>query len=710
MYSTEQQSELDAITRKLLSDKNAALSFVPAELADELRSILKFHEWRYYIMNDPIIGDTEYDVLYKMLEKIEAEHPDLIIADSPTQRVSHDLSKEMPVVQHLTPMLSLANSYDLNDLIEFDRQVRKLCGLEAEEIIEYCVEPKFDGGSIALLFENDQLVRAATRGDGNSGEDITNNIKALDSVPSKVAFSSQSIYKAELRGEALIRKDYFKTINEQRQDDGLNLFANPRNAATGGLRMKNPQETADRKIEAFIYQIGYAVDKNDNNLLGEIPTHDQSIALLGKLGFMVPTVERKVCQGIHEVEEFCQLWQSQRDEYPYEIDGMVIKLNDRKLQDLCGFTSHHPRWAIAFKFQAKQASSKLVNVEFQIGKMGAITPVAKVEPVQLAGVTVSSISLHNEEFIQSRDIRIGDTVLLERAGDVIPYIVKTLPELRKGTEILIKFPENCPSCNTPLQRAEGEAAWRCPNDYCNEKIIQRLIFHVSKDAMDIDGMGESIIRKFHELGWIRNMADIYKLDYDKIEKLEGFGKKSADKLQAAVERAKKNPIFKFLHGLSIHHLGKKASKLLAAHIDNVMDLQEWTLEQYLDIKDIGPVVAENVSAYFSKPENISILLEIESLGVNFMSTNEDKPTKIATDSLLNGKTMLFTGTLSKMGRKEAEVLAEKSGAKILSAVSNNLDILVVGENAGSKLEKARKIGTVQILTEDQFLEILNNKV
>ena len=710
MYTSDQQNALNSLSKHFLSNENYGNSLIPAELADELRTLIKFHEWRYYILNDPLISDAEYDILYKKLELIEKQHPDLIIPDSPTQRISMDLTKDLPVVSHLTPMLSLANSYDLADLVEFDTQVRKLAGLTVDETIEYCVEPKFDGGSIALVYENDLLVRAATRGDGQVGEDITNNIKMLKSVPNKASFSAYNIQKVELRGEALIRKDLFQQINAQREDEGLNLFANPRNAATGGLRTKDPQETAERKIEAFIYQLGYAVDNLGTNQIMQIPTHDQSIELLGKLGFKIPEKERKVCEGIHEVETYCQMWQSKRDSFAYEIDGMVIKVNQRSIQELCGFTSHHPRWAIAFKFQAKQATSRLVNVEFQIGKIGAITPVAKVEPVQLAGVTVSSISLHNEEFIQSRDIRIGDMVLLERAGDVIPYIVKSLPDIRTGAEKPIVFPAKCPSCSTSLIKLPGEAAWRCPNEKCGEKILQKLIFHVSKDAMDIDGMGESNIRKFYELGWIQDMADIYNLDYDKISKLEGFGKKSADNLKKAIDKAKKNPIHRFLHSLSIHHLGKRASKILAERIENIMDLTNWTIEQYLAIKDIGPVVAENTRSFFSNSENIELLARIEKLGVNFMSTEEDKPTNIVTDSLLSGKSILFTGTLSKMGRKEAETLAEKAGAKNLSAVSSNLNILVVGENAGSKLEKAKKLGTVEILTEDQFIELLNNKV
>jgi DNA ligase (NAD+) len=385
-------------------------------------------------------------------------------------------------------------------------------------------------------------------------------------------------------------------------------------------------------------------------------------------------------------------------------------VNSLELQEKCGFTAHHPRWAIAFKFKAKQATSKLVAVEYQVGKIGSITPVAKIEPVYLAGVTVSSISLHNEEFIRSKDLRLGDTVLVERAGDVIPYIVKSFAELRKGDEQVINFPEFCPSNTTnqpvPLVKEEGEAAWRCPNCVCGAQELQKMIFHVSKDAMDIDGFGKSYVERFYELGWIKDISDIYNLDYEKIASLEGFGKRSAENIKAAIEKAKNNPIQKLLHSLTIHHLGKKASKLIAEQIQHVMDLQSWTVDRYLEIKDIGPVVAENVSAWFRDETNIAMLEKMESFGVNLTQTDEDKPLQVAEDAVFSGKTILFTGTLLQMGRKEAEEKAAKAGARNISAVSSNLNILVVGEKAGSKLKKAQELGTVQILTEDEFLELV----
>ena len=714
MYRQDEQKVLYELSKSYLEGGDSAVhqQTVTQQLQD-LRRLVVYHEWRYYIGNDPVVSDFEYDQLYKQLEKLEELHPDLVTPDSPTQRVSADLTEEFVSVEHLTPMLSLANSYDANDLNDWDAQLKRLLNIPADAPIEYGVEPKFDGGSIALVYENDLLVRAATRGNGTIGEEMTSNARVIRSIPLRANFSEYGIYRVELRGEALIRKDIFEQVNAERGKEGLSLFANPRNAATGGLRMKDPKEVAKRGLEAFIYTLGYAVDQDGNNVLDRFKTHMESLELLEKLGFKVPSEERKRCANIAEVIDFCELWQKQRDQYPYEIDGMVAKVNSRVLQERSGFTAHHPRWAIAFKFQAKQATSKLQTVEYQVGKIGSITPVAKIEPVQLAGVTVSSISLHNEDFINSKDLRIGDTVLVERAGDVIPYIVKSMPELRDGTEQSIVFPAFCPinTTATPVEliREEGESAWRCPDCVCGAQDLQRIIFHVSKDAMDIEGMGKSIIDRFFELGWLRNIADVYRLDYSQIAQLEGFGEKSATNLQASIEKAKKNPISRLLHSLSIHHLGKKVSKLLAAEIGQVMELKNWTLEDFTKIKDVGPVVAENVIRFFQNERNVALLEDMESLGVNFQQTEEDRPKSVDTEAPLFGKTILFTGTLQVMGRKEAQEKAEAAGAKILGAVSSNLNILVVGEDAGSKLKKAQALGTVQILTEEEFMTLVDNK-
>jgi len=679
---------------------------------DALRSlieVLTFHEYRYYVDNAPLISDLEYDLLYKSLEAIEKKFPEAISPDSPTQRVGSDLTEEFPSVPHLTPMLSLDNSYNEEDLRDFDKQVRKLTGKGAEEQISYAVEPKFDGGTIVLVYENDRLIRGATRGNGVQGEEITNNTRAIRSIPVFAGFSSKGIHKVELRGEAIIRKSSFLTINEKRQMEGKPLFANPRNAATGGLRVKDHKEIAARGLEAFVYQISSAQDVNGQDLSDQFNGQDDMIAYLGTLGFKVPGTERKLCNNIAEVAAFCRSWEEKRDAYDYEIDGMVVKVNDLKLQELCGSTSHHPRWAIAYKFKAKQAISKLIHIDYQVGKTGAITPVAKIDPVPLAGVTVSSVSLHNEDFILSKDIRIGDMVLVERAGDVIPYIVKSLVERRNGTESPIEFPKQCPSCTNRLVRSEGEAAWRCDNVACPEQVLQKMIHHVSKDGMDIDGLGKSQIEKFVALGWIKDIADIYKLEYDSIAQLEGFGIKSAENLKKSIDQAKGNPLHKLLQSLSIHHLGKKASKIIAGKVHHLMELRDWNLEDYTSINEIGPVLGNNMIDFFNNLEHIALLEKLESLGVNFSQTEEDQAPTSSGEGPLVGKTILFTGTLTTMSRTEAQKLAANAGAKNISAVSANLDILVAGEKAGSKLKKASALGSVNILTESEFLEILSVK-
>lgn len=675
---------------------------------DGLVELLQVHERKYYIDNSPLITDLHFDQLFKKLQSLEADYPQLKRPDSPTLRVSSDLNPDFPTVPHIVSMLSLANSYNGDDLRDYDKRVKKLCTIEEELKLDYFVEPKYDGGSIALVYENDLLIRAATRGNGVEGEDITTNARALSTVPLSAAFSSLGIHQAELRGEAVIAKSSFKKKNEQRGQQGLNLFANPRNAATGGLRMKDPNETRERGLEVFIFQLASAKDANGKDILTSLGTHSNSIKKLRELGFKVSLEKDQMCKGIQSALKSCQSWETNREKFLYEIDGAVVKIDDFKLQDTCGSTQHHPRWAIAFKFKAKQAHTELLDVEYQVGKTGAITPVAKVEPVQLAGVTVSSISLHNEEFISQKNLMLGDTLVIERAGDVIPYVVKSLKDLRPESATKIPFPKTCPSCATTLHKSEDEAAWRCPNYNCTAQVLQRMIFHVSKNAMNIDGFGKSYVETFHEKGWLNDLADIYNLDYKAIATLEGFGEKSSTKLKIAINTAKSNPIHRLLHSLSIHHLGKKASKLIAQEINHVLDLAAWDEEKFINIKDIGPVVAQNVAAFFSQVENIALLKKMEEYGVNLNQTEADKPKQLNANGPLFGKTILFTGSLQTMSRKVAQARAEEAGAKNISAVSSNLNILVVGEKAGSKLKKAMALGTVEILTEEAFNEIVTN--
>ena len=705
MYTPKQEKLFYNTSKKWLSSSAKVIEI------SELKDVLRYHEWKYYVRNSPTLADYEYDQLYKQLEAIEAANPNLITQDSPTQRVADDLSGNLDPVAHVVPMLSLANSYNAEDLASFDKSIKRYLNIPEEKNIEYSVEPKFDGGSIAVLYENDFLIRAATRGNGTMGEEMTANARTMPSIPLRAPLAELGIYKAEMRGEALIRKDNFAKINAQRETDGHALFANPRNAATGGLRTKDPNETRNRELEAFIFQLAYAVDKNGNDKLQELNTHYESIVLMGQLGFKIPQNEMKTCVNIKEVADYCATWEDKREKYEYEVDGLVVKVNDLKLQERSGSTQHHPRWAIAYKFKAKQATSILTDIEYQVGKIGSITPVAKIEPVQLAGVTVSSVSLHNEDFIKTKDLRIGDTILVERAGDVIPYIVKSMEELRDGSQVPVEYPTVCPinpDTDNPvtLVKEEGESAWRCLKCACGQQDLQRMIFHVSKNAMDIDGFGKSYVENFHSHGWLKDISDVYNLDYNAIKTLEGFGSKSAEKLLSAVNKAKGNPIHRLLHSLSIHHLGKKASKLIAAEINHVFDLQYWNKEKFTSIKDIGPVVADNVIAYFSDPDHIAMLHRIEEHGVNMKQTKEDRPLVVSEDAPLSGKTILFTGSLQLMGRKEAQKLAEQNGAKNISAVSSNLNILVAGEKAGSKLKKAQALGSVLIMTEEEFVALI----
>ncbi|PPK84611.1 DNA ligase (NAD+) [Neolewinella xylanilytica] len=709
MYGNEEQRQLYARSKEYLEGD---VNLPAADRLPELRSLLRYHEWRYYVANDPVLSDFEYDSLFKLLEALEADHPGLITPDSPTQRVGSDLSGDFTSVPHLTPMLSLGNSYNAEDLAEFDRQVKRMLNMDEAVEIAYAVEPKFDGGTIALVYENDRLVRAATRGNGVLGEEITHNARVIKSIPLTARFIQHGLHRVELRGEVIIRKDRFQQMNAARAEAGLTLFANPRNTATGGLRMKSPTEVAERNLEAFIYSFGYGTDAEGNDSVQALGTHTQALDVLAKLGFKVPAMgyERSQAENIAAAADFCELWEGQRETYPYEIDGMVIKVDNLALQERAGYTSHHPRWAIAYKFAARQATTTLLNVEYQVGKIGTITPVAKTEPVALAGVMISSISLHNEDFIREKDLRLGDKVLLERAGDVIPYIVKPLEELRDGSEQPIEWPVTCPINQTdeaaPLVRAEGEAAWRCPVCVCGAQNLQRIVFHVSKAAMDIDGMGRRYVEQFYELGWLKTIVDVYRLPYPEIAALEGFGDRSADNLRRSVDTAKQNPLWRLLHGLSIHHLGKKASQLIAQNVDHVLDLADWSEDQFLHIKDIGPTVATNVAAYFANPIHLEQLRELEALGVNVRPTEEDRPAATVTEGPFVEKSMLFTGSLQQLSRKEAQERALAAGARIVSAVSGKLDILVVGEKPGSKLKKAQALGTVRILTEEEFLALV----
>jgi DNA ligase (NAD+) len=687
--------EVQAKTEQLL--KAAKAEKIGFDDVEELRKVLQFHEHRYYILNDPLISDFEYDTLYKTLEALEKENPDIVVPDSPTQRVGKGLTKEFPTVQHLVPMLSLDNSYSSEDLKDFDRKARELTGMDT---IEYCIEPKFDGASISILYEDDKLVRGATRGDGVQGDDITPNIRQIRTIPLTAAFSEHGLQTVEIRGEVLINKDNFKKFNEQLIAQGGTPLANPRNAAAGTLRIKDPLEVKRRKLEAFVYHIGYYATLPGKK--EDFDRHSETLEMLWDLGFRSPELEKKVLQGIDAVIEYCNAYEAKRDDLPYEIDGMVIKVNNFSLQEKMGMTTHHPRWAMAYKFKARQATSKLLRVEYQVGRTGNIGPVAKIEPVHIGGVTVSSVSLFNEDVIREKDLRIGDTILVERAGDVIPYIVKSLHELRKGKEIPIEFPKNCPSCGDELYKSEEEAAWRCTNINCPAQALERLIHFASKDAMDIRGLGIANIEKFYNLGILTSIPQVYQLDYSAIGQLEGMGAKTITNLQTAIEKSKSQPLHRLIYALGIRHVGETMAKTLAQSIEHIMDLQQLTVEQLQELEDVGPKVAASIAQFFSNDDNIEMLKTLEALGLQ-VKTEKKRGTGTGR---LQGCSFLFTGTLHQLKRSDAEGMVEENGGKILGSVSSKLDYLVVGEDAGSKLEKAKKLQTVKIISEEEFLKLV----
>jgi DNA ligase (NAD+) len=566
------------------------------------------------------------------------------------------------------------------------------------------VEPKYDGASISLIYENGRMVRGATRGDGVMGEEITTNIRQIRSIPLSAAFDKAGVRQIEIRGEVVIHKEVFAAFNQQRAAEGLSPLANPRNAASGTLRMLDPEEVRKRRLSAVLYHISYYNQDAGAERPEALETHFGSLEWLYNLGFPTPAKEMQRFTHIDEVIKFCEAFEARRDDLPYEVDGLVIKVNNFDLQDKMGMTSHHPRWAVAYKFKARQATSKLRRVEFQVGRTGSVTPVAKIDPVPIGGVTVGSISLFNEDVVREKDLHIGDTVLVERAGDVIPYIVKPLAELRDGTEEDIVFPTHCPVCNEPLEKPEEEAVWRCINISCPAQVVERIIHFASKDAMDIRSFGEANVRRFYEKDFLKDIPGIYTIDWEEVRKLDGFGEKSISNLKQAIENSKQQPLNRLIYGLGIRHVGETMAKTLANAVSHIKELYDWSAEQLCTLEDVGPKVAASVSHFFSVEENRHMLDLLEKEGLNMV--NHHKGQQQASGEL-SGKTFLFTGTLSHFKRSDAETMVEERGGSILGGVSSKLNYLVVGADAGSKLEKAKKLGTVTILTEEEFLQLIN---
>lgn len=697
MYTSQDEKHLYEQAKHLLKDSTKDIE----QYITELREAINYADWKYYINSEPVLSDEEYDLLFKKLKDIEEKHPEQVTADSPTQRIALGLSEKFPPVSHLVPMLSLDNTYNAEDLLDWDRKCRESAG---EDVIEYCVEPKYDGASVSLVYEDSKLTRGATRGDGVMGEEITTNIRQIRTIPLSAKFSNYGITQVEIRGEVVIHKEDFAEYNRQRAADGLSPLANPRNAASGTLRILDPKEVSKRKLSAVLYNISHYALEKGKDLPKELTTHYDSLKWLYDLGFPTPVQEMKLMNTIEEVIAACDEFEQRRDDLPFEVDGLVIKVNSFALQDKMGMTSHHPRWAVAYKFKARQATSKLERVEFQVGRTGSITPVAKIAPVPIGGVTVTSVSLFNEDVVKEKDLRIGDTVLVERAGDVIPYIVKPLAELRTGEEQPIIFPKTCPVCDGELERVEGEAVWRCINISCPAQVVERIIHFASKDAMDIRNLGGANVLKFFELGLLKDIPGIYNINWDEIRKLGGFGEKSITNLQTAIDNSRTQPLNRVIFGMGIRHVGETMAKTLANSVEHIRDLYERTEEELVALEDVGPKVAASVAHFFKTPENRHMIDMLEQAGVNL--ENHHKGHKEGTGELA-GKTFLFTGTLSQFKRSDAEALVEEKGGALLSGVSSKLNYLVVGADAGSKLEKAKKLGTITILSEDEFLALIH---
>jgi DNA ligase (NAD+) len=694
MYTREQEQQFQQLAKTLL-EQTAKITDI-----ESLRDLLNYTDWKYYVQDNPVLADVEYDALFKQLKMLEEAYPEHVTPDSPTQRVALGLNSEFPTVPHLVPMLSLENSYDAEDLLDWNRKCLEWSG---ESELEFCVEPKFDGASISLVYEKDQFIRGATRGNGIEGDDITRNAKQIRSIPLKANLIRFHCKQIEIRGEVMLTKKNFEAYNQRVIENGQPPLANARNAASGSLRIKDPKEVAKRGLDAFLYHVSYIQTEENEVLPDSFKTHYGMLSALAELGFKTSIAHTKKCNHIDEVIAYVQEFETIRDTLPYEIDGMVVKVNRLDVQDKIGQTSHHPRWAIAYKFKARQATSTLLSIEYQVGRTGSVTPVAKIMPVAVGGVTISSISLFNEDIIKEKDLRLGDTILVERAGDVIPYIVKSFPELRKGHETPIAFPVHCPVCGEPLTKPEKEAVARCTNFTCEAQVVERMIHFTSKDAMDIRGLGDALIRKFYELGFLKNVVGIYHLPFDQMQGLEGFGMKSILNLQQAIEKSKQQPLHRLIFGLGIRYVGETTAKALARTVGHLNELYSKSKEDLIQIEDVGEKVAQSIVEFFSHPDNRTLLDALEREG---LCLENKQKTEVPSGSLA-GKTFLFTGTLT-MKRSEAEAMAEAAGGVLISGVSSKLNYLVVGEEAGSKLEKAKKLGTITILNEEEFLTLLRD--
>ena len=662
--------------------------------ADKLRREIRHNEYLYYVLDAPEITDAEYDRMMVRLRELEARYPDSIPADSPTQRVGGRASSQFTEVRHLEPLLSLGNVFSAEELRAFDERVRS--GLPAGSKVEYVMEPKIDGLACSLIYENGKLVRAATRGDGVVGENVTANVRTIRSIPLtlKVPEGEAVPELLDVRGEVYMPRQAFMRLNEQRAERGESEFANPRNAAAGSLRQLDPQVTASRSLSFFAY---YLVGE------GAQPKHSESLALLARYGFKV-SENYKVVENIDEAIKYIGDFNELRQGLSYDTDGAVIKVNDVYQQRILGATGKDPRWATAYKYPPEQAETTLEDIDWRVGRTGVLTPTAVLTPVKLSGSVISRATLHNEDFIRAKDIRIGDRVIINKAGEIIPEVLRVVAEKRTGDEKEVEIPSICPECGWRVERQGEEAAIRCTNPHCPALGREGLIHFVSRDAMNIDGCGPSVINALLDAGLVRDAADLYSLRKEDLLKLERMGEKSADNLLAALAESKKNELDKLLFALGIRHVGAKVARILATEFGSMEKLQQAQPEELAQIRDIGDKIAESAVTWLNVPANIDLVERLAAAGLTMTFT----PPASQEDNPFFGKTLVFTGTMPTLGRAEAKTMAQDVGAKVSGSVSKKTDYVIAGAEAGSKLEKAQQLD-VTVIDEAEFLRMLKGE-
>lgn len=656
---------------------------------EELINILDQYSYDYYVIDNPTVEDAEYDQKMQELLKIEEAHPEWVTPESPSKRVGGEVLEGFKKVAHDTPMLSLANAFNHEDLADFDRRIRDKVG----DDIAYMCELKIDGLAVSLQYENGKYKQGATRGDGTIGEDITANLRTIRSIPMKL----QKDYSIEVRGEAFMPKRSFQKLNEIREEEGQMLFANPRNAAAGSLRQLDTKIAASRNLDIFLYAVA------DFGEMG-VETHSVGLDMLETLGLKV-NKERRLCSSLEEVYAYIDEWTEKRADLAYDIDGIVLKLNNLEQQRQMGTTVKSPRWSIAYKFPAEEIPTKLLDIELNVGRTGVITPTAVLEPVRVAGTTVSRASLHNEDLITEKDIRIGDTVLIKKAGDIIPEVIKSITEERSGNEEPFHMPKKCPTCDSELVRLEEEVALRCINPKCPAQIKEGLIHFVSRNAMNIDGLGEKVIIQLFSQHLIKDVADLFFLSKEKLLELERMGEKSVTNLLASIEASKQNSLEKLLFGLGIRHVGAKAAKSLAVHFETMDNLKVADKETLTSINDIGEKMADSIVTYFANEEVHDLLEELKRAGVNMTYTGPKLEDMSEEELVFAGKTVVLTGKLEKLTRNDAKALIESLGGNVSGSVSKKTDVVVAGSDAGSKLAKAEELA-IPIWSEEDLIEYL----